>query len=228
MVAMRTAARRTVENSSLIKAAHGGSLPAAKALHVGFWPFVDQFPEAIDTGSRSLPRRELVSRFGRAAFVNMLRDASAGLRDMMNEEGDHRAHWLKDAENIGLSILTMDIVEAEGVVDLVASAYTGDPVRFFATLAGTEYIAEELSDFLTSSEMFQGLFARGMWAWGSAHLVPHDNGPSHLELDLDLARACTHEPAGYIEHMVEETISLFGKAANDVEELFLAPQVAAE
>lgn len=78
---------------------------------------------------------------------------------------------------------------ADGVRDLIVEAYLPDHVRFFAVLAGTEFIEEELGALLVKAPKFVDLFDRKRWAWGEVHLFPHDEGPSHLEIDLDLARA---------------------------------------
>jgi hypothetical protein len=93
---------------------------------------------------------------------------------------------------------------------------------FFATLAGTEFIAEELSSFLAGSFRFTDLFTRKRWIWGEVHLAPHDHGPSHLEIDLDLARAyaASIDPIE-IEEMILDTVALFGRAAEQVEDALL-------
>jgi hypothetical protein len=147
----------------------------------------------------------------RRVFVRMARS----VREMKSEEGSHAAHWRKDAECLGIRELGNDCVPA--VQALIDSAYTKNLPRFFATLAGTEFIAEELARFLVDSEDFTNLFTRRRWVWGEVHLAPHD-GPSHLEIDLDLARAYDNgtSPAA-IERMVLETMSLFRKAADEVD-----------
>jgi hypothetical protein len=115
-----------------------------------------------------------------------------------------------------------------GVEALVARSYTKNMPSFFATLAGTEFIAEELSRFLNSSPAYTGLFTRKRWIWGEVHLAPHEDGPSHLDIDLDLARAyATINDAGQIERAVRQTISLFARAADEVEAEFLPQRMAA-
>ncbi len=54
------------------------------------------------------------------------------------------------------------------------------------------------------------------------HLAAQHDGPSHLEIDLDLARAySTNAEARELEDMIIDTIELFGKASDDVEEALL-------
>jgi hypothetical protein len=139
---------------------------------------------------------------------------------MKQEEGSHAAHWRKDSEELGITDLAAPMAPA--VRELIDDAYSTDLPRFFSVLAGTEFIAEELSALLISSPLFTGLFDRKRWMWGEVHLAPHDDGPSHLEIDLDLALAYSDgapDAAMSIEGMVEETISLFGRAAEQISSL---------
>jgi hypothetical protein len=89
-------------------------------------------------------------------------------------------------------------------------------------LAGTELVAEELSRFLVGSPAFTRLFSRQRWVWGEVHLAPHGDGPSHLDIDIDLARAYggSAEP-GAVTKMVVDAIDLFGAAAKEIEALLL-------
>jgi len=60
---LRKAAISMVEGLSLINSTATGDKTAAKALHVGFWPFVYEFELAID--HRHLPREPLAERHGK-------------------------------------------------------------------------------------------------------------------------------------------------------------------
>ena len=207
-----------VQTSSLIRRAYRGEREAAVGLKIGFWPFVSEFEHAIDR--QSLPRQPLVNKFGerrvRQTFVGIAR----AVRHMKQEEGSHAAHWRKDAQCLGVDDLSGPC--APDLQKLIDRAYTNSLPLFFATLAGTEFIAEELSRFLMDSSAFTSLFTRRRWIWGEVHLAPHDSGPSHLEIDLDLARAyaASTDPTE-IEDMVLDTVALFGRAADQVEDVFL-------
>lgn len=216
---LRALARQEVESSTLIQAAHQGSVSAAKALHIGFWPFVSEFELAIDR--HSMPRAPLRLKYGLSANKSFVWLASQ-VRHMKDEEGSHAAHWRKDAECLGVYDLNAPLQPA--VSELIADAYSPDLPRFFSVLAGTEFIAEELSAFLISSSAYTDLFSRKRWVWGEVHLAPHDHGPSHLEIDLDLARAYgadTLEAVANVEKMVRDTITLFGRAAAEVGSLVM-------
>jgi hypothetical protein len=178
---LRTAARDEVESSSLIRRAHQGDMDAARALHVGFWPFVREFELAID--HQQLKRHPLQRKFGIQKTSEAFHALAEAVREMKKEEGSHAAHWRKDALCLGLK--SLDGPDVSGVGELVATAYTKDLPRFFSVLAGTEFIAEELGTYLGRSSAYKALFSRKRWVWGEVHTIPHDDGPSHLEIDLE-------------------------------------------
>ena len=218
LTSLRQSAAEFVRGARLLRRARAGDKAAAIALKIGFWPFVEGFELAID--QQVLPREPLTRKFGepvmRRVFVGMAR----AVREMKSEEGSHAAHWRKDAESLGIRELGNDCMPA--VQALIDRAYTKNLPSFFATLAGTEFIAEELSRFLVDAEDFTRLFSRRRWVWGEVHLAPHDGGPSHLEIDLDLARAYDASPSPTaIERMVFETMRLFRLAADEVDSSLL-------
>jgi hypothetical protein len=210
---LRHYAHRVVSDSSLIREAGRGDESAATALKIGFWPFVRNFERAID--QQSLPRRPLAEKFGAERLREIFIGLACAVREMKREEGSHAVHWRKDATCLGLGDLGDHRVL--GVSALLETASTRDLPRFFAMLAGTELVAEELSRFLVGSPAFTRLFSRGRWMWGEVHLAPHAEGPSHLDIDLDLARAYgSSVDVGDITEMLVETIDLFGRAAEEI------------
>jgi len=207
---LRHYAHRVVSQSSLIRGAGCGDGSAAAALMIGFWPFVRDFERAID--EQRLPRCPLAERFGAARLREIFIGLASAVREMKREEGSHAVHWRKDATCLGLGELGDHRVPA--VSALLESAYTKDLPRFFAMLAGTELVAEELSRVLLGSPAFTGLFSRRRWMWGEVHLAPHEDGPSHLDIDLDLARA--YGGGVDVAAMIVATIDLFGRAAGEI------------
>ncbi|HKP62822.1 MAG TPA: hypothetical protein VJV78_39065 [Polyangiales bacterium] len=211
---MRRRAREVVRSSSLIGHAFHGDRSAAEVLHIGFWPFVREFERAIDR--HPFPTRSLIRRFGPAAR-DKLHVIAGDVRAMRDEEDVHSKHWQEDARSLGLQSLEGPI--APKVVELLRRAYAKDHTRFFTVLAGTELVAEELGAFLISSRAFTELFDRKRWIWGEIHVASHGDRPSHLDIDLDLARATASDPqdAARLEAWVVETIELFAEAAVQVE-----------
>ncbi|MGH7175690.1 MAG: hypothetical protein ACREGR_05025 [Minisyncoccia bacterium] len=221
---LRAAARKEVQTSSLIRRAAGGDRQAALALHIGFWPFVFEFEHAIDR--HALPREQLIERFGSTLFRRVFVGLAKAVREMKEEEGSHAQHWKKDAQQLGITDLERPTVP--GVAELIASSYTTDHPQFFAALAGTEFIAEELGAYLVPATKYTNLFGRKRWVWGEIHIEPHDEGPSHLEIDLDFARAYKPDAdTASIREMVLKIIHLFGRAANDVEAAYAPQPIAA-
>lgn len=184
--ALREFMRAQVRGAPLLRACAEGDTAAVAALLSGFWPFVDAFEKAIDRQVAGLPIRPLVERFGRERTHAYFDMARAAVREMREEEGSHSLLWQEGARARRVDLAEYQLVD--GVERLVAHATTRDPVAFFCWLAGTEYIAEEMAAYLCESPRFLALFPEGRWTWGEAHTEVHD-GPSHLEIDEDLARA---------------------------------------
>jgi hypothetical protein len=220
---LRAAARDFIHRTPLVISAGAGHREAAVALHIGFWPFVRDFELAID--QHGLPRAPLMKKFaggragqpeGASVRATIIALANA-VREMKEEEGSHAAHWIKDAQHLGLSDLDSNTLPA--VQALIHAALTLDDVEFFAALAGTELVAEELSAYLVAAKPYTDLFDRQRWVWGEIHMAPHDHGPSHLEIDLDLARAFSSSDAEAkprVEGLVRRVIQLFEAAALEV------------
>ncbi|HAO34326.1 MAG TPA: hypothetical protein PLP22_10120 [Candidatus Competibacter sp.] len=217
---LRAMAREGIRATSLIRRAGCGDRRAAEALHIGFWPFVREFELAID--KQHLPRDPLQQRFANASrarvnqtFIELAKAVAA----MKQEEGSHASHWKKDAQCLGLASLEGPPV-VPSVQALIESSYSKDLPHFFSVLAGTEFVAEELSAYLTRQPAYLQQFSRKRWIWGEVHLIPHDDGPSHLEIDLDLARAYSEDDRSAkarIEAAIVETITLYARSANEIE-----------
>lgn len=225
MANLRATVRDRLRSASLIRRAGNGEINAIKALHIGFWPFVREFEIAID--KQRLPRDPLKQRFthtSRDDINQTFTELARAVAVMKQEEGSHAAHWQKDAQHIGLSNLEGPVLPC--VQALIDSSYSIDLPKFFSVLAGTEFVAEELSAYLTQQSAFIECFSRKRWVWGEVHLIPHDDGPSHLEIDMDLARAYSPDDSLTklrIETMIMETIYLFDQAALEIEAA-LAPE----
>lgn len=222
---LRGVARDGVASNSLMRRAASGEKAAAVALHVGFWPFVREFEIAIDR--QRMPRGPLRMRFNAAGsgHINgIFRNLAAAVATMRMEEGSHAAHWRKDAAALGVPALDAPVIPA--VQALIDTSYTKNLPRFFSVLAGTEFVAEEIAAFLTRHTSFTSLFSRNRWVWGDVHLIPHDDGPSHLDIDLDLARAYSEDDVTArttIPNLVVDTIGLFDRAACEVEAVHISP-----
>jgi len=222
--ALRAVAREEVRNNQLIRAAAEGNLDAARVLHIGFWPFVVAFEGIIDT--RPIQRQPLQKRFGDEVTMAILRFARKEVEVMKEEEGSHAIAWRGDSFRLGITQAELDKAPyVPEVVRLIEMPQERNLDWFFCVLAGTEFIAEELSRYLVDSLPFTQLIRGGHWRWGEIHLADHHEGPSHLELDLDLARAYTVEEedkaaAQQLSDYTLQTIKQFGRAADDVHQHF--------
>ena len=214
-VGLREYAAGMVASLPIVDLASRGHRPAAEALHIGFWPFVKRFENAID--KHPLPVKDLYRKFGAAKARSVFHELALEVREMREEEDSHAQHWVADARHLGIEELG-DVITS-GVYRLNEAAYTEDHTEFFAMLAGTEFVAEELSRFLVSKPTFTRLFDRNRWMWGEIHLITHEEKHSHLEIDIDLARAYSYLP-DRIEATVRESIRLFKAAGEDVAKHF--------
>jgi hypothetical protein len=212
---LREIAARGVRACPLMQKAWRGDRDAIAAMHIGYWPFVHEFERAIDL--KMLPRAPLRERFGSDIFNAKFLALAREVREMKREEGSHAAHWVKDAHHFGIETLEGPAVPA--VEALVARSHVESLPEFFSFLAATELVAEEVSAFLLTSAAFVEQSTRKRWVWGIVHTAPHGDGPSHLEIDLDLARAYqTQVKPEAIRALVLSTYRLFRQAADQIEQ----------
>ncbi|MBV9082133.1 MAG: hypothetical protein JOZ62_05620 [Acidobacteriaceae bacterium] len=226
---LRAQARAEVVGAPLLRACSDGDPAAVRALVQGAWPFVEAFESAIDLQVKRLPIRPLMARFGQVRIKHFFAQARAAVREMREEEGSHAALWRDSADELGVDLNHVEIVQ--GVRALLEGAEAADPVEFFCWLAGTEYIAEELAAYLCGSPAFVNSFRNGRWRWGEAHTRQHE-GASHLEIDEDLARA--YHPAAdpaiaaaALSAWIKRCFGMFGASATDIMAYYLTNAAAA-
>lgn len=219
---VRRLALERQKSNSLIRRICDGDRMAAEALHIGFWPFVREFELAID--KHHLPRDPLTRRFAGddpAKVRRVFRALAESLTEMREEEGSHAMHWKKDASCLGIDLDTHpDAQKPIGrVKDLIDASYDPHLPTFFGVLAGTEFIAEEMSALLLGVPGFVNMFSRKRWMWGEVHVEEHQ-GPSHLEIDIDLGRAYSDDDElarRTLLGSISRTVDLFDQASIDVE-----------
>lgn len=236
---LRDKAYFTTLNSPLIRRCMDGDLEGAKALSVGFWPFVSTFEKAIDirltTGG--LTRQPLFEKFGKlntykhifsiSKIIKNLEEseiefafssAQESLKDMQLEEMTHAAYWLKDAENLELNREILDSARSTtSIENLISAAKSPNLVKFFALLGGTEFIAEAVASLLAYNKAYTQLFAKKRAIWMEIHTIPEPEGKSHLDIDLDLMRAYSKsEDSRELQNLLLDVIKLFGVATVEI------------
>lgn len=240
---LRELAHEEVVNSPLIRRCMAGEFSGARAFSIGAWPFVFAFEKAIDArlGNGGLPREPLYAKFDKTTAKSQLcrvartiRDladseiealfAGAGeaLREMQIEEKTHSAHWRKDAQNLGIGDDTLNEAQAvTAISQLIAGVCHGELVKFFATLAATEFMAEEVATVLAFNPRYTQLFKRKRAIWMEVHAAPHEE-LSHLDIDLDLMRAYSDadESSEPLQDLVIFEIRLLGTATHQIERQF--------
>jgi len=106
---LRELAREQVRITPLAWPAANGDRSAARALHIGFWPFVSEFEIAIY--KRWLPRAPLRQRYP-DRFAAVFPKMAAAVREMRREEGSHAAHWREDAKQLGIETLEAPLMRS--------------------------------------------------------------------------------------------------------------------
>lgn len=207
--ALRAFAVDTVRSMILARRCAAGERAAIAALHVQFWPYVSVFSGIIDRHAQALSVQPLIGRFGRERVRHYFVSTARELRRMRHEECEHAYLWKISAAEAGIALSAKPPLPAVKV--LIERASTHDPVAFFAWLAGTEYVAEELARFLCSQQRFLACFSGHKWVWGDVHRVDHVDGPSHLEIDLDLCCAFLPETTSYkvVEKAIVDCLQAF-------------------
>lgn len=228
---LRHLAVREIVCSPLIQQAGAGDPVAVKALMCGFWPFVRDF-QVIVRVDTFFPVEPLIARYGRTATVQALRFMRQSLRQMAAEEGHHAEVWRQGAHEIGFGDGDLEHAPKIDAIERLTSfprenSPTSDfPHLFFCHLAATEYVAEEISRFLVSQAAFLQLFPQSKrWCWGDIHLLDHHHGPSHLEIDEDLAQAFCRDPdrSDVVAHAISQSLFLFATAAHEALAVFATP-----
>ncbi|BCK75342.1 hypothetical protein AA0242T_2174 [Acetobacter aceti NRIC 0242] len=226
---VRVGTREGIFSSPLIRACAQGDRASIRALLIGFWPFVQAFERAIDQRVGHLPLRPLVERFGQSRVKTFFSEAREAVREMKEEEGSHALLWVAGAKELGIDLNADQYPQLSSVENLIQASTSDDPVEFFSWLAGVEYLAEELSAYLCHAPAFISTFPSGRWIWGEAHNAHDHHGPSHLEIDEDLARA--YHPSNDSKIVgatmganIRRCIHLFDKAADQIQETLVQPE----
>ncbi len=177
------------------RAAYGDPVPLITA----FWPFVNEFPLVISRQLRAARLLPILGpRIGWLTAAKKLWAMRLAVRSMALEEGDHGKLWAESAVRFGV---TFPASCAPSVALLLTVLREDRQLwRFLARLAATEFVAEELARRLPV-----------LGGWSAAHLMSHD-GPSHLDMDLDLALAC-HPDADGVTNVILSYMGLFAEAA---------------
>ncbi len=182
---------------------------ALRALFVGYWPFVDGFPQVIRSTYESTER-----------FVRHGKVLSGALREMETDERNHRALWLKSAQAAGIT--EQDLYDAQALPEVarITDAMVERPSLWQRLLdfVAVEIVAEGISaSFLSSQAFCDRLGPKGL-AWFKVHVVHPVDQTTHEELAYRAALSLMPEGMPdnrleLIEQTVQETVQRFIAAA---------------
>jgi len=192
---IREEVTRKVEASPLIQGCARGDKRYIKSLIVGYWWFVDQFPESIARARHRVLEKtvrkpkKIITKFGATALIDVLAIHTETTLGMQKDEKNHRALWLQTARAIGLEKVDLEGVkplhEVRKLHDLI---YTEtDFFKIFLQFVAVEMVAEELSKVLLASSHFKAIVKGDGLRWFQVHVEHSDKGMSHEEMALRLA-----------------------------------------
>ena len=211
-----------VKKSLFIQELCEGGIETSRRLYLGFMPFVEKFPDLIRRYVEcELTPERLQKAFGKATPVVKTIFETA-MRELANEESDHRDAWIRSAHAVGLSdeVLFSDDTLHGPAKRLVESAFEGDALSVMLRLAATESIAHWVSVECLASEKFLDLYPGKDLQWFLWHAVPHE-GPSHQDMQLFLSSTVLRELAGdnYIPTVWKEMVGFAEAFAATAEEI---------
>lgn len=182
---------------------------ALQALFIGYWPFVDRFPQVIRS------TYEATERFARHGRV-----LSGALREMETDERNHRALWLRSAQAAGITEQALQAARALPEVEHITDAMVARPSLWQRLLdfVAVEIVAEGISaSFLSSQAFCDRLGPKGL-AWFKVHVVHPVDQTTHEELAYRAALSLMPEDLpsdrlARIDQTVQETVQRFIAAA---------------
>lgn len=182
---------------------------ALRALFIGYWPFVDGFPQVIRSSYESTER-----------FVRHGKVLSGALREMETDERNHRALWLKSAHAAGISEQALQDAEVLPEVERITGAMVERPGLWQRMLdfVAVEIVAEGISASLLGSQAFCDRLGPKGLAWFKVHVVHPVDQTTHEELAYRAALSLMPEgmPGNrfdVVEQTVQETVGRFIAAA---------------
>ena len=172
-----------------------GDVEVARALCVGLWPFINEFPKIVSRGKLRLARLRLIRAFKPGELRELLRRSAKVLETIQQDEEEHRYLWLRVGKAIGLqypeqfSQYPLPAVKAWiEAVDQLA-----DPLTMFLRFAAIEVVGEATSLYLLTSPRFCEMLGKNEGLkWFKEHAT-HSGDMSHAELSLRLGFAL-HDP----------------------------------
>lgn len=192
-----------VSNSPLTQGCAKGYTESLRALMIGFWPFVDSFPDIIN------------SKYARSGN----RGAQI-LAEMEQDERGHRILWLQTCEVLAIDEKEMEhepLPRMRRLIQVIGE--DTQPYISFLRFLGVEIIAEALSVALMEHAPFQEQLGERGQEWFKVHLnaVNEAHATSHEALTIRLAKQHAG-PSGSETQFAKEvaqTVDLFIEAGEE-------------
>jgi len=170
------------------EACRQGNREVMKKLVVELWPFVEVFPGIVERGYRKLLNPSFFLKYGPVDMVQLLRRAMHVLKDIKQDEKEHRNLWLDTGSSLGLRYSTDFEKEPLPQVKLWLDSVTrsSNPSETFLSFVAIEMIAESVSRNFLASEKFTSVLGKEGSRWFTVHTIDHGD-ESHENLEFCLA-----------------------------------------
>lgn len=186
-----------VGNSPLTQGCAQGYRGSLYALMIGFWPFVNSFPDIIHS--------KYAGSEDRGALI---------LAEMEQDERGHRGLWLQTCKVLGIAETELEHEPLPSIQRLInVIGEDTEPHRSFLRFLGVEIIAEALSVALIGHAPFQEQLGEQGLEWFRVHLNARNevHATSHEVLTIRLARQYAGRSASeaQLEGEVTQAVDLF-------------------
>lgn len=177
---------KKISQCELLISIYEGDLASLKYLVWLFWPFVDKFPSAINTGCRAA-----IKQLGHQGST--FRQMALGFhktpydlqKEYLGDESQHREYWLRMGEKLNLTLApdSKSTTNVERLSETVRDK--SDLVRLCYRFVGVEVVAEQFTEYLMGSAKFRSYLPGDSLNWFHAHR--HHPEALHTRIGLGFA-----------------------------------------
>jgi len=209
-------AEQKIISAPFMKECRDGNVLVMRALIIGLWPFVDEFPKMLHRGCwRLLMRPSFIVRFRFMDIISLFIRARKTLEEIKQDEETHRTLWLITGEELGLiypEYFQRDILpETRKWMQLVD--HNSNSFAMFMRFTAIEIIAEAIGKNLVQANKFTSEVGKRGIRWFKAHVYPDEHrGLTHEELAIKL---------GFIFHPSTPTRDECNAIIQEVVDIFL-------
>lgn len=171
-----------IEKSTLMKSCATGGKKEIRALMAGFWNFVHRFPGIINGTFTVMPSHKISEKLGK--FLKRSAPTLSGtLKEMENDERNHRFLWLNASSVVGLDLDALNQWQVLEEIDKISMSISqADVKEKLLAFVAVEIVAEGISQYLCRSPYFRESMGSKGLGWFNVHTVHPDDGTTHEDI----------------------------------------------